>query len=129
MATWQPARILYPDAELVMCEKTRPLLDQSIFVGRIVPRKLAGVTAITWNRTGGEQDPPFDTASLECRIWAPTDQACIDLARQLMAVLPSLIDGDPITGMVVSGGPTDLGVENSPMRQILYDITMRGTQS
>jgi hypothetical protein len=125
---WQPAQILYPDAELVLCDKTRELLaDQDdVYIGRTIPKTWA--KAITWNRIGGTEDAPFDTAMMECRIWAPTDQQCMDLARLLQARLPGIYDGAPVIRAVVVGGPTDLGIEDSPMRQLLYNITIRGTQ-
>jgi hypothetical protein len=124
---WQPAQIIYPDAELVLCDKTRILLaDQDgVHIGRTIPDTWTRL--VIWNRLGGTQAPPFDTDIMECRIWAPTDEQCMDLARLLQALLPGICDGAPITRAVVTGGPTDLGVEDSPMRQFMFDITLRGT--
>jgi hypothetical protein len=123
--TWPVAPILYEDAELLLCDRTRGLLDdQNVLVGRRIPEQWTRL--VVWNRLGGSPHPPFDVALMQCRVFAPTDQECVDLARILQARLPMLCDGSPITNIAVTGGPSDLGVEDSPMRQYLYDITIRG---
>ena len=123
---WQPAAILYPDAELVMCDKTRGLVNTDVYIGRTIPR--TWVKAVIWNRIGGTNEPPVDHALMQLRVFAPTDQACADLTRQIQARLPTICDGDPVISMTVTGGPTDLGSEPSPMRQILFNTTLRGHQ-
>ena len=133
MRAWQPATVEYPDAELVLTTRTRTLLttldEPDAYVGREVPQTFttetsAHATAIIWNRVGG-LDP---TALMQLRVFAPTPQRVNNLTRALAARLPSLVDGAPITRLVQSGGPTDLGDEPSPMRQCLYDVTFRGVQ-
>ncbi|MDR0848080.1 MAG: hypothetical protein LBN10_03400 [Propionibacteriaceae bacterium] len=127
MTTWQPAPVLYPDVEMLLCDRTRELLtDQpDLQVGRKVP--MSWNRAIMWNRNGGTQDPPFDTAAVMCRVFAPNDMDVTDLVALLLARLPSIIDGAPVLSMTVTGGPTDLGIEDSPMRQILFDMKVRGS--
>jgi len=120
----QPALIDYPDAELVMCEQTRRLLPD-VYVARKVPR--TGGKQIIWNRIGGHQDPPQDIALMECRVWADTDLACNKLVTRLLAVLPAATGG-PVVKVDSSSGPADLGTEREPMRQLIFEITLKGTQ-
>ncbi|MCA0217922.1 MAG: hypothetical protein LCH43_11280 [Actinobacteria bacterium] len=128
--TWQPATILFPDAELVMCDRTRDLraslsvdgLDVTeAYVGRTVPATIT--VAIVWNRIGGVDPDAF----MQARIYAPTDQQATDLARALSAALPSVVDGNPIR-RIEQTAFADLGIEKQPMRQLLFDITFRGAQ-
>jgi len=123
---WQPSTLTYPDAEQVLCDLTRELVPDA-FVGRKIPERWR--VAIIWNRLGGYQTPPFDISSMQCRVWAAKDQEATRLALLLAGALPGLRNGQPITNIVITGGPTDLGTEDSPMRQLLVDVTMRGNQS
>jgi len=125
MATWQPPSIIYPDAELVLTGSTRQLIP-GITVDTIMPRD--NQPAITWNRIGGNIEAPFDMPLMQCRVQAPTLAECNQLVSRLLAVLPSITDGDPVTVISITGGPTDLGEESAPMKQLLFDITLRGTQ-
>ena len=124
MMTWQPAAILYPDVELMLTQRVRSALaDPTVTVGRKVPDQVT--RAVIVNRVGGTQSPPFDTATVMVRCYAPSDVT--KLVARVVQILGGLPDGQ-ITRVKVTGGPTDLGLEGSPMRQILADVTTRGTQ-
>jgi hypothetical protein len=129
--SWQPATVLYPDAELVMCDATRAVFAGmgrgDVFVGREVPQNIGTGSyhaAVVWNRTGGLEPDAF----MQCRVFAPTDFEAMSLARELSARIQACVTGRPIARIVESSGITDLGVEAGPMRQVLYAVTLRGTQ-
>lgn len=125
--TWQPAAILYPDVELVLTQRVRAALaDPTVTVGRKVPDQVT--RAVIVNRVGGTQSPPFDTATVMVRCYAPTDAAATGLVSRVVQILGGLPEGQ-ITRVRVTGGPTDLGLEGSPMRQVMADVTTRGTET
>ena len=125
--TWQPAAILYPDVELMLTQRVRSALaDPTVTVGRKVPDQVT--RAVIVNRVGGTQSPPFDTATVMVRCYAPTDVAATGLVARVVQILGGLPDGQ-ITRVQVTGGPTDLGLEGSPMRQVMADVTTRGTET
>jgi hypothetical protein len=127
--SWQPTQVLFPDAEQVMCDATRAVLTGDLqpgYIGRKVPATIT--TAVVWNRIGGASDGTFDHPLMMCRCWAPTDTAVNALAADLAARLPGIVDGGPVVRLDPTSGPTDLGTEASPMRQLLFDVTTRGTQ-
>jgi hypothetical protein len=121
--SWQPQSILYPDAEQVLCDATRALLNDqgALYIGRTVPDQIT--TAVVWNRIGGA-DP---LALMQARIYATTDARAWELGRILAARLPHAVDGKPIRSLEQTGF-ADLGNEQQPMRQLLVDITLRGSQ-
>jgi hypothetical protein len=121
MRIWQPTEIHYPDAEQVMCEATRQLGLKVDFVGREVPRQIT--TAIIWNRDGAIDPKAF----MRCRIFAPTQTQVSELTRQLAAKLPLIPKmRKGVTSVRQNTGPTDLGDNPGPMRQMMYDITLQG---
>jgi hypothetical protein len=127
--TWQPARVLFPDVTQLLCDATRALLtgpQAPAYVGRTVPASIT--TAVVWNRVGGAPAGTLDTAAMACRCWAPTDTAVEALAAAVLAHLPAVATGSPVIAVVCTAGPTDLGTETSPMRQLTFDVTTRGAQ-
>ena len=120
---WQPVQILYPDAELVMCQVTRGLGVGADFVGRALRPGGSHATAVTWLRVGG-RDP---AALMQCRVYAPTDVAATGLARLLAARLPLAVKlGLGVVAVTQNEGPTDLGPNPGPMRQMLFEIVLQG---
>lgn len=123
MRTWQPAAVLYPDAEQVLCDATRTLGLDVDHIGRTIPKRVT--TAIVWNRVGGRDED----ALMQVRCFAPTDKQATDLARHLAARLPLTVTGNPIRGLTQNTGLTDLGPdEQGAMRQMLYALSLRPTQ-
>lgn len=130
MRTWQSAAIIYPDAELTIISATRYLMADlalthpELAVAHIGNQRPANVTtAIIWNRVGGA-DP---NAILQCRVHAPTAQQATDLARHLAArlrLVPKMAPG--IAAVTQNEGPTDLGNNPGPMRQMMYELALRG---
>ena len=122
---WQPAALLFPDAELAMIQGTRRLMAgfEIADIGREQPAKTT--TAVTWNRVGGA-DPD---ALMKCRVYAPTPFEVTALARELAARLPLLVKlGLGVVAVFQNEGPTDLGDVPGvgPMRQMLYDVMLHG---
>lgn len=122
---WQPAAILYPDAELAAINGARQLMDGLgvAVIGRELPATTT--TAILFNRVGG-RDPD---ALMQVRVFAPTAYTVTTLARELAArlpLLPRLHVG--IVAVDQNEGPTDLGdvPGHGPMRQLMYDFTLQG---
>ena len=122
---WQTSTVLYPDAELLMTEKTRALFP-GVFVSNAVPNPRRDQMLI-WNRDGGSSANLRDRARMRCRVWARRPQDATDLARQLVARLPGLVNGDPIVHLEHLSGPYDLPDESGQaQRYLLFEIHTRG---
>ena len=66
---------------------------------------------------------------MRCRVWATTDQAAIDLARELVAGLPTVADGAPILRVVHESGPYDVpDSSEQPQKYLLFTVHTRGVQ-
>lgn len=126
--TWQPAEIVFVDAEQLLCDRTRILLgDASVFVGNRIPTPRRDRMVI-WNRDGGPESGVFEQARMRCRVWDTTDKKANDLARLLAARLK----GDrtpPITNVVKESGPYDVPDESgSPQKYMFFTVTTRGAR-
>jgi len=120
--TWQPNNAFYPDAEEVLISAVHDL-NLADDVAAKLPHH--HTTAITINRVGG-RDP---TAVVQIRCYAPTDHEATTLARHLAARLPALVRTRPeLVRVWQNTGPTDLGSDPHPMRQMIYEITLQPQQ-
>lgn len=127
---WQPAPVLYPDAELVVINHLRDALPPWVqYVGRNVPATRRNVM-VTVDRDGGSVLNLRDRARLRIRCWDLTDQRAGDLARTVVALFPTFVDGDPIVHVEHISGPFEV-VEESPhkVRYLGFEIHTRGGQS
>lgn len=129
--TWQPAPILFPDAELVLTGAFRGALAShggaDVFVGREVPSQRRSRMLIL-NRDGGAASGVRDVARMRFRVWADTDQAATDLARLALALAPSLSAWDDrILRANILSGPYEVADESTQdLRYALVEFHLRG---
>jgi len=122
MDAFQPVEVIYPDVELQVCRGIGALGLDIDFVGRQMPRD-GFATAVVVNRVGGRDPTPV----VQIRCFAATPQAATDLARNLAARLPRISRmGLGVVRFRQNEGPTDLGDDPIPLRQLMYDVTVRG---
>jgi len=132
---WQPVSVRFPDAELLMCDRTRPLLvdfgyedDTAVVVGRSVP-DVRPARLVVWNRDGGPTTSLRDRPRMRCRVFAPTDAAATTLANDVIALVPLLVDGAPVVFANCLSGPVEIPDATGPQRYLLFEIHTRGDQS
>lgn len=126
--TWQPAPLLYPDVELLLCDRVRAVLaEPGLYVGNAIPKQRKPRMVI-FNRDGGPTANLRDRPRVRCRIWAASNKAANDLARALVASLPSLADGAPIVDLSIESGPYEVPDESGqPQRYLLLSMQVRST--
>ena len=126
---WQPAAIIYPDAELVVTTALRAALttrgDSDVFVSRSVPATRRDRMVIA-TRDGGSPSDLRDRPRIRFRVFALTDQAATDLAREVLALCGDLPGANGITRAEVLSGPYEIPDENGPMRYALVEFHLRG---
>lgn len=125
---WQPAPVLYPDAELVLTTAMRAALvtraEADVFVSRSVPNpRKARMVILT--RDGGTPSGVIDTARIRIRCYDQTHQAATDLARLVLALAPTLVGSNGITAVRFQSGPYEVADEQ-PMRYALAEFDLRG---
>ncbi len=127
---WQPAAIVYPDAELVCTTGIKALLtargQTTVFVGNKIPDQRRPRMVI-FNRDGGAARGLFDNPRMRCRVWAETDQAANDLALLVAALMQLLIDGAPVLAATKESGPYDVPDESEDVQKyLLFNLRTRG---
>ena len=124
---WQPAPILYPDAELVLTMALRAALVAAgradVYVDRAVTTKRP---LVVLTRDGGSPSDLRDRARIRVRTFAATAQAADDLARLVNALLTDLPGANGITRAEILSGPYEVPDESGPLRYALAEIHMRG---
>lgn len=128
---WQPVSLLFPDAEQLMCDRTRTgLADDTVTVSNRIPNpRPANGRMVVWNRDGGAIDGFRDQPRMRARVWAPTDDEANELARQLVAVVMGLPDGNPILRVVHESGPYDVpDTSQAPQKYLLFTVHTRGAK-
>lgn len=127
--TWQPAPIVYPDAEALVTAALPALLtaasETGVFVGRKVPNPRRTRMVIV-TRDGGGSSELRDRPRLRVRVWDETDQKATDLARKVVAIMLGL----PVTTAGVArvsheSGPYEIPDEK-PQRYLLFELHTRG---
>lgn len=140
-ATWQPAPILFPNAEKVLPAAYRvalaaagetvatslPVPANAIVVDRKVPSPIpARLVAIT--RDGGTTEGLVDRPRMRFRIYDTTEEKVDDLARLVLALAQRLVANGTVTSAVPQSGPYDIPDESAkPMRYLLIEFHTRGT--
>lgn len=127
--TWQPAAVLYPDVEQVVCESLRSLIDahdsgDTVWVGRTLPKKRP-TRAVQVVRDGGNSANLRDTARIRVLVWDREDEDANDLARLIVALTPLLVGGSVLRTEHLSG-PYEIP-DATPKRYLLFEIHFRGT--
>jgi hypothetical protein len=131
--TWQPAPVLFPDAEMVACAGIRALLAATavtgVYVGNRIPNPRKPRMVI-FNRDGGASSGVIDNPVIRCRVWDATDQDAIDLARLVLSLWPRLADGNPVLSAGHESGPYDVPDESgTPQKYLLLSLRTRGEQA
>jgi hypothetical protein len=120
--------VSYPDAQLVLVDYLRPLVDP-IQIGVRVPSPRPS-TFITVRRMGGIADTLIDRPRLDIFTWAASDQAAHDLAQQVrrhVAAMPGLRNGVRVTDVAEFAGPLPATDEsNQPRWLVTFEISLRG---
>ncbi len=130
---WQPAAIVYPDAELVLTGRLRTelaarpeLYAASAFVSNSVPNPRRDYMVII-RRDGGPEGELRDQARISLQVWAKTEKDANDLARLVVALTKTFADGSPIVAVVPNSGPMAIPDESGqPLRYIVADFHTRG---
>lgn len=129
--TWQPAPILFPDAELVLTGAFRGALAAhaaaDVYVSRSVPSTRRPRMLIL-NRDGGASTGVRDRPRIRVRVWDETDQKATDLARLVLALAPSLSAWDArILRAEILSGPYEVAEESGQaLRYALLEFHLRG---
>lgn len=131
-ATWQPAPILFPNAELLLAAAFRAALavegETDVVVDRKVPnpfpesRRLVALT-----RDGGTSSGLIDQPRMRFRIFDTTETAVDDLARLVVALAQRLAQNGTVVRAVPESGPYDVpDVSKRPHRYLLIEFWTRG---
>lgn len=138
--TWQPAALIFPDIELVLTARYRTALAgrsepyaSGVYVGNKVPATRRPRMLIV-RRDGGTQAEMRDRPRVSLRVWseAGKEQDAIDLARLVMALAPSFVDGSPIVAVPNAGksGPFPVADESAqPLQQMTIEFHTRGVSA
>lgn len=127
--TWQPAAILYPDAELVLTGLLRTAINAEdagaeVWVGRKLP-PVRPARAVQVVRDGGSVADLRDRPRLRVIVWDTTDQKVADLARLVVAIMPSLVGQGGILYTQHESGPYEIP-DAAPCRYLLFEVHLRG---
>lgn len=125
---WQPAAILYPDAELLLTGAFRAALlaagEPDVYVGREIPSKRRDRMVIL-TRDGGASDGLYDNPRIRCTAWDTTDQKAIDLARLVVALSPRLVLNGTVKRAQHLSGPFEVA-EPQPCQYLLFEFQTKG---
>lgn len=132
---WQPLGLIFPDIELVLTGRFRSALAgrtepfaQDVYVANKVPAQRRNRMLIV-RRDGGTQAEMRDRPRVTFLVWADTEQEADDLARLVMALAPTFVDGSPIVVAPTSGrsGPYPVADESPQfLRQASIEFHTRG---
>lgn len=132
-ATWQPAEILFPDAELLLTTAYRAALvaegEADVRVDRKVPNPFpASGRLVALTRDGGTTEGLVDKPRIRFRIFDTTEQAANDLARLVLALAQRLVSNGTVVRAVPESGPYDVpDASKKPHRYLLIEFHTRGT--
>lgn len=131
---WQPAAIIYPDVELLLCDYLRTRLAArpepyaaGVYVGITIPGTRRDRMVIP-RRDGGTEGEMRDQARLSFQIFAKSEQDANDLARLVLALLRAMPATVPaVIHVSVQSGPTVIPDESGqPMRYVVAEVHTRG---
>lgn len=138
---WQPAAMVYPDAELWACDylhealQARPeVYAADVYVGNRIPsgedeEDTGGRRdrMVIVRRDGGLEGELVDNARLSLQVWATTDQEASDLARLVRGLLFAAPTGAPLVRISLESGPTDSPDESGqPCKYLVVTAALRG---
>lgn len=126
--TWQPAAVLYPDAELATITALRALLigegETDVKVVRTMPatRPPRCVQVI---RDGGNASNLRDRARLRVLVWDTSYADVTALARLIVALMPTLVGQSGVLRVEHLSGPYEIP-DAAPKQYLLFEIHLRG---
>lgn len=143
---WQPLGLIFPDIELVLTGRFRAALTdrpepfaEDVYVGNTRPSAEAWKRAypsdpypsrlLGIRRDGGTQAEMRDRPRVTLLVWANSEKDADDLARLVMALAPTFVDGSPIVAVPLSGrsGPYPVADESPQfLRQSSVEFHTRG---
>jgi hypothetical protein len=123
--------VAYPIVEMVFPAALRSALAlrsepyaSGVTVGKKVPPTMPA-RLVTFRRDGGPASEWTDHPRLGINVWAATDADVDNLARLVVALLPTLV-GPQIDSVTVLSGPTDVtDVSGKPQRYITAEAATR----
>jgi hypothetical protein len=123
--------VAYPIVEMVFPAALRSALAlrsepyaQNVTVGKKVPATMPD-RLVTFRRDGGPASAWTDHPRLGINVWAKTDADVDNLARLVVALLPTLV-GPQVDSVHVMSGPTDVtDVSGTPQRYITAEAATR----
>ncbi|MBA3782394.1 MAG: hypothetical protein H0X12_11160 [Nocardioides sp.] len=128
--TFQPAPVMYPDAELLLTGAFRAELVAAGEVGVTVARKIPNPRTsrmVIITRDGGAVGELRDRPRVRIRVWDTTDQKATDLARRVVAIGLGLPLGGYVLRAEHLSGPYDVAdASETPQRYVLFEFHTRG---
>lgn len=120
--------IIFPDVELEVCAYLRTALAAHGYPGMYVGNTRGTATPAVWVRRDGgpEQDKVLEVPRLGVNVFHTTEQKVGDLARAVSALLRAAPDGEPITRLVQTSGPSPIADASGPRRYMTFELTVRG---
>lgn len=123
--------VAYPIVEMVFPAALRSALAlrsepyaSGVTVGKKVPSTMPA-RLVTFRRDGGASGEWTDHPRLGINVWATSDADADNLARLVVALLPTLV-GPQIDHVTVLSGPTDVtDVSGKPQRYITAEAATR----
>lgn len=133
---WQPAAIVYPDVEGLVCDYLRAALvgrseayATDVYIDIKIPNPREPVMVIP-RRDGGSEGELRDQARVSFQVFAESEQDANDLAALVLALLRAM-PGQvaDVLQVAVQSGPTAVGDPSAkPKRYIVAEIHTRGAQ-
>lgn len=120
--------VIFPDVELWATGYLRTALASHGYPGMFVSNKRGTQTTAVWvRRDGGPAGQVLETPRLGVNVYAPTEQKVIDLARVVSALLRAAPDGNPVTRVVQTMGPSPIPDASGPRRYMTFELVVRGS--
>lgn len=130
---WQPSSLMFPDIEMLVADRLRPLVrtalsltDADLFVGNSVPNPRFRHMVVA-TRDGGNVVDVTDRPRVRVRVWGKRATEASDLARLVVALMPTLVDGDPVVLVRHLSGPIEVP-DVQEQRYLLFEIHTQGVQ-
>lgn len=121
--------LVTPDLEAIVPKLIYTLLSgqyPGLFTGRAAPADLGERPIATFRREGGlSKNRLLDQARLAVDIYARSDRAANELARDVRGALESLQGHAPIISVETSGPVPLLETGKGPHRQLFADVLVR----